>query len=86
MNNPKSPLHRIKIGLGIAALAALTGCVGYVGGGYGGTVIVPGPDVSFWGGGVYERGPDVHAFSQRGVASRAVAHPGGGGGGGARRR
>ncbi|MGD1086298.1 MAG: hypothetical protein ABSA47_16300, partial [Verrucomicrobiota bacterium] len=72
---------KLKIGLGIAALAALTGCVGYVGGGYGGTVFVPGPEVGFYGGGVYERGPDVHAFSQRGSASRAVAHPAGGGGG-----
>jgi len=83
MNQPKSPLGRIKIGLGIAALAALIGCVGYVDGGYGGAVIVPGPDVYLFGGG-YERGRDVHAFSQRGFVSREVAHPVGGGGKGRR--
>jgi hypothetical protein len=41
------PVDRIKIGLGIALLAALTGCVGYVDGGYGGGVVVPGPDIFF---------------------------------------
>ena len=62
-------------GLGIALLAALTGCVGYVDGGYyGGAVVVPGPDVYFWGGD-YDRGRDVHVYSHRGVESRAVAHP-----------
>jgi hypothetical protein len=77
--------YLIKIGLGIALLATLTGCVGvgYVDGGYGGAVVVPGPDVYVFGGG-YERGRDVHAYSNRGVASRAAAHPGGGGRGGRR--
>jgi hypothetical protein len=79
MNKSKSPLRRIKIGLGIALLTALMGCVGYVDGGYRGTVVVPGPDLYLFGGG-YERGPEVHAFSQRGFVSRSVAHPGGGGG------
>jgi hypothetical protein len=74
-----------KILLGIVLLAAMTGCVGYVGGGYGGAVVVPGPEVSFWGGGVYDRGPVVRGYSRRGSASRAVAHPGGGSGGGRRR-
>ena len=69
------PADRIKIGLGIALLAALTGCVGYVDGGYyGGPVAVPGPDVYFWGGD-YDRGRDMHAYSKRGAASREVAHP-----------
>ena len=36
MNKANGPVDRIKIGLGIALLAALTGCVGYVDGGYGG--------------------------------------------------
>jgi hypothetical protein len=68
-------MKRIKIGLGIALLAVLTGCVGYVDGGYyGGPVVVPGPSVYFWGGD-YDRGRDVHVYSQRGVASRAVVHP-----------
>ena len=75
MNKARSPVDQIKIGLGIALLlVTLAGCVGYVdggyyGGGYGGTVVVPAPDVYFWGGG-YERGYDVRAYSQRGFESR----------------
>jgi hypothetical protein len=83
MNKASGPADRIKIGLGIALLAALMGCVGYVDGGYGGAVVAPGPDMYLFGGN-YDRGRDVHAFSQRGVASRSVAHPAGGGGGGRR--
>jgi hypothetical protein len=76
MNKANALVDRIKIGLGIALVAALTGCVGYVdGGGYGGAVVVPGPDVFLFGGG-YDRGRDVHGYSQRGSASRAVAHGG----------
>ncbi|MGD0744988.1 MAG: hypothetical protein ABSA45_07520 [Verrucomicrobiota bacterium] len=59
-------------------MTALTGCVGFVGGGYGGEVVVPGPDVFLFGGG-YDRGRDVHDYSRRGGESRAVAHPSGGG-------
>jgi hypothetical protein len=74
MNHAKGPVDQIKIGLGIALLAALTGCVGYVDGGYyGGPAMVSGPDVYFYGGG-YERGHDVRAYSHRGGESRAVAH------------
>lgn len=76
MNKTKTTIDRIKIGLGIAMLAALTGCGGYVGAGYygdGGTVVVAGPEVGFWGGG-YERGRDVHVYSERGSVSRSVAH------------
>jgi len=84
MNQPNRLVARIKIGIGIALLAALTGCVGYVDGGYGGGVVaVPGPDVVVFGGG-YDRGRDVHAYSRRGAVSRAVAHPAGGGRGGKR--
>jgi len=85
MNKTNGPVDRIKIGLGIALLAALTGCVdGYVGvdGGYGGTVVVAEP---LFVGGVYERGGDVHGYSHRGSVSRAVAHPAGGGGRGGKR-
>jgi len=78
MNKAGGPIDRIKIGLTIAMLTALMGCVGYVGGGYGGAVIMPEPEVVLFGG-VRDRGPDVHAFSQRGVASRAMAHPASGG-------
>jgi hypothetical protein len=92
-NKPNGPFGRIKIGLGIAVLAALTGCVGfvdggYVDGGYGGGVVVAEPDVYLFGGG-YDRGREVHDYSHRGGVSRAVAHPassgrGGGGHGGKR--
>ncbi|HXB58178.1 MAG TPA: hypothetical protein VNU95_01360 [Candidatus Acidoferrales bacterium] len=61
----------IRIGLAIAVLSALTsGCVGFVGGRGGGAVMVPGPpDVVLFGGG-YDRGRDVHGYSQRGAESR----------------
>jgi hypothetical protein len=77
-------VDRIKIGLGIALLATLTGCVGYVGGGYGGAVVVAEPDMYVFGGG-YERGRDVHDYSHRGSVSRAAAHPVGGGARGGKR-
>jgi hypothetical protein len=72
--------QRIKIGLAVAVLSALTsGCVGFVGGGYGGGVVVdPAPDVVLFGGG-YDRGRDVHSYSRRGAESRVAAHGGGGG-------
>ncbi|MGA2173679.1 MAG: hypothetical protein ABSH38_01730 [Verrucomicrobiota bacterium] len=79
MNKTNGPVDRIKIGLGTALLVALTGCVGYVEGGYGGAVVVPGPDVYVFGGD-FGRGRDVRDYSHRGVVSRAVAHPAGGGG------
>src|ERR1035441_8891125 len=78
MNMPNGSVDRIKIGLGIALLAALSGCVGFVGGGYGGAVVVAEPDVYLFGGG-YDRGRDVHGYSDRGSVSRAAAHPSGGG-------
>ena len=50
-NQANDSYDRIKLGLGIALLAALTGCVGFVDGGYyGGPVVVPGPIIYFWGG------------------------------------
>jgi len=67
---------RIKIGLAIAMLTALTGCVGVVGGGggwWGGGWW--GGDGGWWGG--RDRGGDVRAFSARGAASRGAAHGGG---------
>jgi hypothetical protein len=70
---------RIKIGLAVALVATLTGCVGFVGPGPGGPdVYVGGPDINVFGGD-YDRGHDEHAYSQRGFSSRAVAHPSGGG-------
>ncbi len=66
---------QLRIGFGVLVAAGLTGCVGYVGGGYGGAVVVaPGPDLYLFGGG-YERGHDVHEYSRRGAESHAVAHP-----------
>jgi uncharacterized membrane protein YgcG len=80
LNKKHGPIDRIKIGLGIALLAAVTGCVGWVdgGGGYGGVVVAPEPDLFLFGGG-YDRGRDVHGYSDRGFESRAAAHPSGGG-------
>ena len=82
MNKANGPVGRIKIGLGLALVAALAGCVGvgedygggYYDGGYGGAVIVSEPDMYFYGGS-YERGRDVQDYSHRGSESRAVAHP-----------
>jgi hypothetical protein len=76
--------NRIKLGLAIAMLTAVTGCIGVVGAGgdYGDGAYVGG----WWGGGggYYDRGRDVHGYSARGAASREAAHGGGGhaGGGG----
>jgi hypothetical protein len=78
MNKGNGLVDRIKIGVAIALLAALTGCVGVVGGGYGGAVVVPGPDLFLFGGD-YDRGRDVQDYSHRGSESRGAAHPGGGG-------
>jgi hypothetical protein len=78
MNKANSLVDRIKMGLGIALLATLMGCVGYVGGGYdGGAVVVADPDVYVFGGGYYGGGHDIHAYSHRGAVSREVAHPAG---------
>jgi hypothetical protein len=51
----------------VAILTIFTGCVGFVGPGGGGAVIV-GPPVVF--GGDYDRGHDVHDYSHRGYESR----------------
>lgn len=79
MKKTKGLMDRIMLGLGISLLVISPGCIGFVGGGgYGGDVVVPGPpDVVLFGGG-YDRGRDVHEYSQRGYASREAAHPGGG--------
>jgi hypothetical protein len=69
MNLPSKMFYPIQIVLGIALMTALAGCVGYVDGGGGGAVIVPGPDVFLFGGG-YDRGHDEHGFSHRGFESR----------------
>jgi hypothetical protein len=86
MNKQRTAVPHIKMALATVLLVALTGCAGgYVeggGGGYGAAVIVPDPVVGIYGGGYYggyDRGHDVHAYSGRGFASRAVAHPSGGG-------
>jgi hypothetical protein len=69
-------INGVKVGLAMLVLAASSGCVGYVDGGYGGTVVVPGPDVGIYGG-FHDRGADVHAYHDRGIRSRGIAHPGG---------
>lgn len=72
-------IHGLRMGLGIALLALVAGCVGYVdGGGYydgGGAVVVDTPGIFV---GPFDRGRDVHAYSHRGSVSRGVAHGGGG--------
>ena len=71
LNNINSSMGRLKLGLGIALLAVVTGCVGYVGG--GGAVYVPGPpDVVFFGGGFEHE--HVHEYSHRGFESRHWDH------------
>jgi hypothetical protein len=78
--NKTTWIARIKTGLAAALLAVAAGgagCAVGVGPGYDGGVVVGGPDV-FLGGGFYDRGRDVHAFSHRGAVSRGVAHGGGG--------
>jgi hypothetical protein len=82
LNFANSLVGRIKIGLAIAVLTVLTGCIGFVGGdgGYYGGSGWWWDDGGWWGGGGgYDRGHDVHGYSDRGAASRAVAHPSGGG-------
>jgi hypothetical protein len=94
MNNTNGLADRIKFGLGVLLLVALTGCVGYVDGGYGGDVVVGGPVVvgGVWvgvgrlgGGGVWDAGfvgrGVAHGYSDRGRASRRAAHSEGRGGG-----
>jgi hypothetical protein len=69
----------VKIGLAMALAVASAGCAGgYVeadGGYVGGGAVVVDPDVSFYGG--WGHGHDVHAFRDRGFASRGIAHGGG---------
>ena len=81
MNSLDVLASRIRTGLAIAMLTAMTGCVGVVDdGGYSDGDV--GVGVGWWGswwGGDYDRGRDVHGYSDRGAASRGAAHGGGGG-------
>jgi hypothetical protein len=79
LNKSDVPTLRNQALLGVAVLTCLTGCVGYVGGGYDAGVVVPvpgvvvvGPEVGFFGG--YDRGHDVREDSHRGSESRGEAH------------
>jgi hypothetical protein len=87
MTRTNKVFYQFKTGLAVALVATLTGCVGFVGPGPGGPdVYVGGPDVYLFGGG-YDRGRDVHAYSQRGYESRGGGgHDGGGHDGGGGRR
>jgi hypothetical protein len=78
MRKPNATAVSIATGLGVAVIASMMGCVGYVGDpGVSVGVVAPGP-VEFWGGpgGQWGRG-DVRGYSQRGAASRGAAHGGG---------
>ncbi len=88
MNKAKGPIDRIKVGLEIALLAALTGCAGWVDGGggygyggygYGGVVMAPEPDYYLFGGDYGWGGRDVYRYGRRGFESRRAAHLGRGG-------
>lgn len=75
MDEVKSLVNRIKICLVAGLLMSLTGCAGFVSGGYYvDEVVVPGPDVYLFQG-EYDRGQDVHNYSHRGSESRIAAHP-----------
>lgn len=83
MNKANSLVGRIKLALGIALLAVLSGCIGVVGDDgddveYDDEVVVPGPDLFIFGGG-FDRGRDAHDYSHRGHESRAAARPARGG-------
>jgi hypothetical protein len=82
MNKIHDWVGGIKIGVGIAMLVTIVGCVGYVGPD-GGEVGVAGPDVTIFGGG-FDRGHVVHDYGHRGFVSRGIAHGGGGFRGGRR--
>jgi len=67
-NTPNVLANRIKIGLAIVTLTALTGCIGVVDdGGYGDGDVGVGWWGGWWGGGggYYDRGRDVHGYSVR---------------------
>ena len=76
LNKLIPPSLQTKALLGVILLTCLTGCVGYVGDGYGPDVVVGGPVVvgGFFGG--YDRGHDVREYSHRGAESRGAAHGG----------
>jgi hypothetical protein len=78
MNKKTDYFDCVNIGLAMVLLPAVSGCVGYAGGG----AVVAGPDVGLYGpdvgiyGGFYDRGRDVQAYRDRGFRSRGIAHPG----------
>jgi len=83
-------LSNVKFVVVIALLAVLTsfvtGCAGYVDGGYGDYsgydgYYDGGPDIYLFGDG-YGRGRDAQYYSHRGAESRGFGHSGGGGFGG----
>jgi hypothetical protein len=77
MNKTKRKYLKINLALGMVLIAVLTGCVGYVDGGYGGAVVEP--DVTLYGG--YGWG-HWHDYDNRGHASWGGSHGWGGHGGG----
>ncbi|MHB8523238.1 MAG: hypothetical protein ACYDH9_21135 [Limisphaerales bacterium] len=79
LNQTNGLVDRIKIGLGMAMLAALTGCLGWTdeGGVYGGMMMTPEPDYYLFGSD-YGWGRDAYGYGYRGFESRRQGHFGGG--------
>lgn len=58
----------------MASVAIFSGCVGYVDDGGGAVYVAPPPPSVVVFGGDYDRGHDVHTYSQRGYDSRQEVH------------
>ena len=66
MNRSLFVLAGLQLVICLGLVYGTTGCVGYVDGG-GGAVVVPGPDLYFFGGPYYGRG-EAHGYSHRGFS------------------
>ena len=75
LSKASGPVDRIKIGLGIALLTVLMGCVGYVDGGYAAARWWCRGLICIFSAAAYDRGRDVHAFSQRGFCQPCCGAP-----------
>jgi hypothetical protein len=67
----------LTLGFALVTLGTLTGCVGYVGDGYGSAVVVAEPHAYFYTGD-YGWGRNAYGYGHRGYYSRSYGHGGGG--------